>query len=43
MVVLTAVHHYCAAMLDIVILTVFNNRNTHSRVLVILIVIHIAV
>jgi hypothetical protein len=43
LVVFTAVHHCCAAMLYIVILTVFNNGNTHSYALVILMVIHIAV
>jgi hypothetical protein len=43
MVVLTAVHHCCAAMLHTVILTAFNNGNTHSRIPVLLRVIDIAV
>jgi hypothetical protein len=43
MVVLRAVHYCCAAMLYTVILTVFNNGNTHSYAPVILIVIDIAV
>jgi hypothetical protein len=43
LVVFTAVHHCCAAMLHIVILTVFNISNTHSHAPVILTVIHIAV
>jgi PKD repeat protein len=43
MVVLTAVHHYCTAMLHTVILTVFNDGNTHSYAPVILMVMHIAV
>jgi hypothetical protein len=43
MVVLTAGHHCCAATLHTVTLTVFNNGNTHSHALVILMVIHIAV
>jgi hypothetical protein len=43
MVVLTAVHHCCIAMLYIVILIVFNNGNTHSHAPVILMVIDIAV
>jgi hypothetical protein len=43
MVVLTAVHYCCAAMLHRVILTGFNNGNTDSHVPVILMVIDIAV
>jgi hypothetical protein len=43
MVVLTAVHHCCAAMLHTVTLTGFNNGNTHSHAPLILTVIVIAV
>jgi hypothetical protein len=43
MVVLTAVHHCCIAMLHTVTLTGCNNGNTHSCAPVILIVIDIAV
>jgi hypothetical protein len=43
MVVLTAVHHCCAATLHTVTLTGFNNSNTHSHAPVILMVIYIAV
>jgi hypothetical protein len=42
MVVLTAVHHCCAATLYTVTLTGFNNGNTHSRIPVILTGIDIA-
>jgi hypothetical protein len=43
MVVLTAVHHCCAATQHTVTLTGFNNSNTHSPVLVILMGIYIVV